>query len=235
MISRRCTRRSTTLRLGELAHFPPHRREETVMLQRLVALDGEALLALVTLRDSIMRFDDGAAAAAGTASLLRACGFRYPLEPSRGPAVEPPPRDLRLRWANAQSRCGPSPFPAAPSANRKRRGAAHRRVRRPARGRHAAAAIRARGGPGARARPGSVAGRWRTRGSAFGRIPASRRSSGRSPVPGLSGAQLLAVRTVGGVPVRRLPAGHGPGGLLERRGSRSGREQGGSSCRPRCR
>ncbi|HEY1890491.1 MAG TPA: hypothetical protein VGG63_08790 [Steroidobacteraceae bacterium] len=61
--------------LGEPEHFPPHWREGAAMLQRLVALDGEALLALVTLRDAIMKFDDGAAAAAGTPNLLRACGF----------------------------------------------------------------------------------------------------------------------------------------------------------------
>lgn len=61
--------------LGELEHFPPDRREEPGILRRLVTLDGEALLALVTLRDAIMRFDDGAAAAAGTPNLLRVCDF----------------------------------------------------------------------------------------------------------------------------------------------------------------
>jgi hypothetical protein len=61
--------------LGEMGHFPEHRREERGPLERLVALDGEALLALVTLRDAIVRFQDGAAAAAGTADLLWASGF----------------------------------------------------------------------------------------------------------------------------------------------------------------
>jgi hypothetical protein len=42
---------------------------------KLVALDGEALLALVTLRDTIARFDNGAAAAVGIDSLLRASAF----------------------------------------------------------------------------------------------------------------------------------------------------------------
>ena len=44
-------------------------------LEKLVALDGEAVLALVKLRDAIVRFDNGAAAAAGTGNLLGASGF----------------------------------------------------------------------------------------------------------------------------------------------------------------
>lgn len=60
---------------GELERFHSPQREEGGTLQWLVALDGEALLALVTLRDAIMKFDDGAAAAAATPNLLRACGF----------------------------------------------------------------------------------------------------------------------------------------------------------------
>jgi hypothetical protein len=44
-------------------------------LEMLVALDGEALLALVTLRDAITRLADGGAAAAVMGSLLAASGF----------------------------------------------------------------------------------------------------------------------------------------------------------------
>ena len=40
-----------------------------------MALDGEALLALVTLRDAIARFDNGAVAAVGVGSLLRVSDF----------------------------------------------------------------------------------------------------------------------------------------------------------------
>jgi len=50
-------------------------RERLATLARLVALDGEALLALVTLRDAIARFEDGAAAALGIDGLLKASGF----------------------------------------------------------------------------------------------------------------------------------------------------------------
>ena len=51
-----------------------HDREQGAVV-RLVALDGEALLALVTLRDAIARFDDGAAAAVRIDGLLRASAF----------------------------------------------------------------------------------------------------------------------------------------------------------------
>jgi hypothetical protein len=44
-------------------------------VQQLVALDGEVLLALVTLRDAIARLDDGSTAAATTGDLLRASDF----------------------------------------------------------------------------------------------------------------------------------------------------------------
>jgi hypothetical protein len=44
-------------------------------LEMLVALDGDALLALVTLRDAITRLADGGAAAAMMSSLLAASGF----------------------------------------------------------------------------------------------------------------------------------------------------------------
>jgi hypothetical protein len=50
-------------------------REQGGAVAKLVALDGEALLALVTLRDAIARFDDGAAAAVGIDAVLRASGF----------------------------------------------------------------------------------------------------------------------------------------------------------------
>ena len=50
-------------------------RERLATLARLVALDGEALLALVTLRDAIARFEDGAAAALGIDGLLKASDF----------------------------------------------------------------------------------------------------------------------------------------------------------------
>jgi hypothetical protein len=50
-------------------------RGEGGAVAKLVALDGEALLALVTLRDAIARFDNGAAAAAGIDCLLRASAF----------------------------------------------------------------------------------------------------------------------------------------------------------------
>lgn len=44
-------------------------------LVQLVALDGDAVLALVTLRDAIARFDNGAAAAVAIDDLLRASDF----------------------------------------------------------------------------------------------------------------------------------------------------------------
>lgn len=50
-------------------------RQERATLEKLVAVDGEVLLALVTLRDAIARLDNGAAAAATTGKLLRASGF----------------------------------------------------------------------------------------------------------------------------------------------------------------
>lgn len=59
----------------EMGQVGRHDREERGTLAALVASDGEALLALVTLRDAIARFDDGAAAAVGTDSLLRASDF----------------------------------------------------------------------------------------------------------------------------------------------------------------
>lgn len=61
--------------LSRMETFAEHQGDARGMLRRLVALDGEALLALVTLRDAIMKFDDGAAAAAGAPNLLRTCSF----------------------------------------------------------------------------------------------------------------------------------------------------------------
>jgi hypothetical protein len=61
--------------LGEMECFLRRQRAGREALERLVALDGAALLALVTLRDAIVRFDDGAQAAAGTSNLLSASGF----------------------------------------------------------------------------------------------------------------------------------------------------------------
>jgi hypothetical protein len=55
----------------------PHRGERDT-LERLVALDGEVLLALVTLRDAVARLKDGPAAAARMGDLLRASDFGVP-------------------------------------------------------------------------------------------------------------------------------------------------------------
>lgn len=59
----------------DMGHIHRRHREERGILEKLVALDGEVLLALVTLRDSVMRLDDGAAAAAAMGKLLRASDF----------------------------------------------------------------------------------------------------------------------------------------------------------------
>lgn len=50
-------------------------REERGTLEKLVIMDGEVLLALVTLRDAVARLKDGRAAAADMDSLLRATDF----------------------------------------------------------------------------------------------------------------------------------------------------------------
>ena len=50
-------------------------REERGTLERLVALDGDVLLALVTLRDAIARLSNAGAAAASMDGLLRASDF----------------------------------------------------------------------------------------------------------------------------------------------------------------
>jgi hypothetical protein len=59
----------------EMERIRRRHREARGMLERLVALDGEVLLALVTLRDAIARLADGAAAAAAMANLLGASDF----------------------------------------------------------------------------------------------------------------------------------------------------------------
>lgn len=59
----------------EMGQVGRHDREERGTLTALVALDGEALHALLTLRDAIARYDDGAEAAAGIDELLRASHF----------------------------------------------------------------------------------------------------------------------------------------------------------------
>jgi len=59
----------------EVGRIRRHDREAGGALAKLVALDGEALLALVTLRDAIARFDNGAVAAVGVGSLLRVSDF----------------------------------------------------------------------------------------------------------------------------------------------------------------
>ena len=65
----------STAKLPEMSRIHQRHREERGMLAKLVALDGEVLLALVTLRDAITRLDDAAAAAAATGNLLRDSGF----------------------------------------------------------------------------------------------------------------------------------------------------------------
>lgn len=53
----------------------PRHREQRGTLEKLVVLDGEVLLALVTLRDAIAKLTDGGAAAAKVGSLLRISDF----------------------------------------------------------------------------------------------------------------------------------------------------------------
>jgi hypothetical protein len=64
-----------TAPLPQLARIRRRQREERGTLEKLVMLDGEMLLALVTLRDAVARLDDGAAAAAKVGSLLGASDF----------------------------------------------------------------------------------------------------------------------------------------------------------------
>ncbi|MDE2052269.1 MAG: hypothetical protein KGJ72_14755, partial [Gammaproteobacteria bacterium] len=59
----------------EMGRIHQHHREARGALERLVALDGEVLLALVTLRDAVARLGDGPAAAAAMANLLGASDF----------------------------------------------------------------------------------------------------------------------------------------------------------------
>lgn len=64
-----------TATLPERDRLHQRHREGRSMLERLVALDGDVLLALVTLRDAVARLKDGPAAAASMDRLLRASGF----------------------------------------------------------------------------------------------------------------------------------------------------------------
>lgn len=64
-----------TAALPQLARTRQRHREERGTLEKLVMLDGEMLLALVTLRDAVARLDNGAAAAARVAGLLGASDF----------------------------------------------------------------------------------------------------------------------------------------------------------------
>jgi hypothetical protein len=67
-----------TATVPEKDRLHPHHRGERDTLKRLVALDGEVLLALVTLRDAVARLKDGPAAAARMGDLLRASDFGVP-------------------------------------------------------------------------------------------------------------------------------------------------------------
>lgn len=64
-----------TATAAETSGIHQRHREERGTLEKLVALDGEVLLALVTLRDAIARLEDGTAAAAIMDDLLRASDF----------------------------------------------------------------------------------------------------------------------------------------------------------------
>lgn len=64
-----------TARATDMGHIHKRHREERGILEKLVALDGEVLLALVTLRDSVAKLEDGAAAAVAMGNLLRASDF----------------------------------------------------------------------------------------------------------------------------------------------------------------
>ncbi|HEY2035669.1 MAG TPA: hypothetical protein VGG96_01550 [Steroidobacteraceae bacterium] len=64
-----------TATVPERNRFHQRHREDRCTLKSLVALDGDVLLALVTLRDAVARFKDGPAAAASMDRLLRASDF----------------------------------------------------------------------------------------------------------------------------------------------------------------
>jgi len=64
-----------TAEVPETSRIHRRQREERGALASLVAVDGEVLLALVTLRDAIARLEDGPAAAAVMPDLLRASDF----------------------------------------------------------------------------------------------------------------------------------------------------------------
>jgi len=61
--------------MPESRHFHGSHREMRATLEELVMLDGEVVLALVTLRDAVAKLDSGAAAAARMGELLRASDF----------------------------------------------------------------------------------------------------------------------------------------------------------------
>ena len=64
-----------TAALPELARIHRRHREQGGTLLKLVMLDGEVVLALVTLRDAVARLESGAAAAARVGGLLGASDF----------------------------------------------------------------------------------------------------------------------------------------------------------------
>lgn len=64
-----------TATLPEKDRLYQHHRGERDTLERLVAFDGEVLLALVTLRDAVAALNDGAAAAARMGDFLRNSNF----------------------------------------------------------------------------------------------------------------------------------------------------------------
>jgi hypothetical protein len=64
-----------TAAFPQIARMHQRHREERGTLEKLVMLDGEMLLALVTLRDAVAKLENGAAAAARLASLLGASDF----------------------------------------------------------------------------------------------------------------------------------------------------------------
>ena len=64
-----------TATASDMRHIHQRHRNERGVLEKLVALDGEVLLAIVTLRDAVARLDDGVAAAAVIGNLVRTSGF----------------------------------------------------------------------------------------------------------------------------------------------------------------
>lgn len=64
-----------TAAVPETDHFHQRNRDQRGTLEKLVVLDGDALVALVTLRDAVAKLSDGCAAAASMDRLLRASDF----------------------------------------------------------------------------------------------------------------------------------------------------------------